>query len=98
MGRRPIEIELNASDDNPIFDVGGGRVRSGGNFYAGHAALAMDALKIAVANVSDLIDRQLARVVDEKFNVACPRTWWRWTAGPRRRTTASRRCRSPRRR
>jgi histidine ammonia-lyase len=67
--RRWMEIEINASDDNPLFDVDAGRVRSGGNFYASHPAQAMDSLKIALANICDLMDRQLELVVDEKFNV-----------------------------
>lgn len=63
-----VEVEINASDDNPLFDVEGGRAQSGGNFYGGHITQAMDALKIAVANLCDLMDRQLELVVDEKFN------------------------------
>ena len=66
---RWIEIEINSSDDNPLFDVGAGRVQSGGNFYGSHMAQGMDAMKIAVANLCDLMDRQLELVVDEKFNV-----------------------------
>src|SRR3954451_13133053 len=30
---RWVAIEINSSDDNPLFDVGAGRVQSGGNFY-----------------------------------------------------------------
>ncbi len=67
--RRWVEVEINASDDNPLFDVESGRAQSGGNFYGGHITQAMDALKIAVANLCDLMDRQLELVVDEKFNV-----------------------------
>ncbi|HET6551545.1 MAG TPA: aromatic amino acid ammonia-lyase, partial [Solirubrobacter sp.] len=66
---RWVEIEINSSDDNPLFDTGAGRVQSGGNFYGGHMAQGMDALKIALANLCDLLDRQLELVVDEKFNV-----------------------------
>ena len=44
------------------------RVESGGNFYGGHIGQAMDSLKVALANLCDLIDRQLELVVDEKFN------------------------------
>src|SRR5215213_7989506 len=66
--RRWVEVEINASDDNPLFDSTSGRVRSGGNFYGSHITQAMDSLKIAVANVCDLMDRQLELVVDEKFN------------------------------
>ena len=63
-----VTTEINASDDNPLFNVAGGRVESGGNFYGGHIGQAMDSLKVALANVCDLIDRQLELLVDEKFN------------------------------
>lgn len=66
--RRWIEVEINASDDNPLFDVPGRTVHSGGNFYGGHVVHAMDSLKVALASLSDLMDRQLELVVDEKFN------------------------------
>ncbi|WP_207229552.1 HAL/PAL/TAL family ammonia-lyase [Ktedonosporobacter rubrisoli] len=63
-----IETEINSSNDNPLFDVETQAIHHGGNFYGGHIAQAMDALKIAVANIADLLDRQLELVVDEKFN------------------------------
>ncbi|MEV7023359.1 aromatic amino acid ammonia-lyase [Kitasatospora sp. NPDC093558] len=66
--RRWVETEINSSNDNPLFDTATGAVHSGGNFYGGHLALAMDALKVAVANVADLLDRQLALLVDDKFS------------------------------
>ncbi len=66
---RWVEIEINSSDDNPLFDVDADRVQSGGNFYGSHIAQGMDSLKIALANLCDLMDRQLELVVDEKFNV-----------------------------
>jgi phenylalanine ammonia-lyase len=65
---RWIEVEANSANDNPLFDPGAGEVHNGGNFYAGHVGHAMDSLKVAVANVADLLDRQLELVVDEKFN------------------------------
>ncbi|MGY1814170.1 HAL/PAL/TAL family ammonia-lyase [Blastococcus sp. SYSU D00820] len=76
-----VATEINSSDDNPLFDVGGGRVQSGGNFYGGHMGQAMDSLKVAVANVCDLLDRQLELLVDEKFNAGLtPNLVPRWTA------------------
>ena len=63
-----VSTEINSSDDNPLFNLEGHRVESGGNFYGGHIGQAMDSLKVAVANVCDLIDRQLELIVDEKFN------------------------------
>jgi phenylalanine ammonia-lyase len=62
-----VEVEVNSANDNPLFDVATGEVHSGGGFSGGHIAQAMDALKTAVAAVADLLDRQLARVVDEQF-------------------------------
>lgn len=71
--RRDIENELNSANDNPLIDVDGERVLHGGNFYGGHIAFAMDALKTAVANLADLMDRQFALIVDDKFNNGLPR-------------------------
>lgn len=66
--RRWLDVEINSTNDNPLFDVDAAAVRNGGNFYGGHVAQAMDALKVAVASVGDLLDRQLALLVDDKFN------------------------------
>jgi histidine ammonia-lyase len=55
-----IEIELNGASDNPLIDPLSGDVLFGGNFYGGHVCFVADAIKIAVANVADLLDRQLA--------------------------------------
>ena len=71
--RRDIENELNSANDNPLIDPDSERVLHGGNFYGGHIAFAMDALKTAVANLADLMDRQLALLVDDKFNNGLPR-------------------------
>jgi histidine ammonia-lyase len=70
--RQLIENELNSSNDNPIIDPDNERVLHGGHFYGGHVAMAMDTLKIAVANLADLLDRQLAQLMDYKFNNGLP--------------------------
>jgi len=44
----------------------------GGHFYGGHVAFAMDGLKVAVANLADLMDRQLALLVDTRYNNGLP--------------------------
>ncbi|UVJ44415.1 aromatic amino acid ammonia-lyase [Pseudomonas sp. LS1212] len=67
-----IETELNSANDNPIIDAEAERVLHGGHFYGGHIAFAMDSLKTLVANVSDLLDRQLALLVDERYNHGLP--------------------------
>ncbi|MGF6445533.1 HAL/PAL/TAL family ammonia-lyase [Paraburkholderia youngii] len=71
--RRDVENELNSANDNPLIDPDNERILHGGNFYGGHIAFAMDALKVAVANLADLMDRQLALLVDINFNNGLPR-------------------------
>ncbi|MDM1765005.1 MULTISPECIES: aromatic amino acid ammonia-lyase [unclassified Acinetobacter] len=71
--RQFIENELNSSNDNPLIDPVNLRVLHGGHFYGGHIAQAMDSLKIMIANIADLMDRQLAQLVDHKMNHGLPR-------------------------
>jgi len=70
--RQLIESELNSANDNPIIDGEREQVLHGGHFYGGHVAFAMDSLKNAVANVADLLDRQLALLVDTRYNHGLP--------------------------
>ncbi len=70
--RSLIENELNSANDNPLIDPESGKVMHGGHFYGGHVALAMDTLKNVVANLADLMDRQLALLVDTRFNHGLP--------------------------
>jgi len=70
--RRDVENELNSANDNPLVDPELGLLLHGGHFYGGHIAFAMDALKTAVANLSDLMDRQLALLVDSRYNNGLP--------------------------
>ncbi len=70
--RQFIEIELNSANDNPIIDAEAERVLHGGHFYGGHIAFAMDSLKNLLANVADLLDRQLALLVDSRYNHGLP--------------------------
>lgn len=54
-----LEIELQGVSDNPIVDPDAGRILHGGNFYGGHVTLGLDTLKSAVAQLADLLDRQV---------------------------------------
>ena len=67
-----IENELNSANDNPIIDAENERVLHGGHFYGGHIAFAMDGMKNAVANLADLLDRQMALLVDSRYNHNLP--------------------------
>ncbi|ELV8619530.1 aromatic amino acid lyase [Vibrio vulnificus] len=70
--RQMIENELNSTNDNPIIDGDNERVLHGGHFYGGHIAMAMDTLKTGIANLADLLDRQMAQLMDYKFNNGLP--------------------------
>ncbi|HEY4124854.1 MAG TPA: aromatic amino acid ammonia-lyase [Rhizomicrobium sp.] len=70
--RTLVETELNSANDNPLFDPEDGRTLHGGHFYGGHIAFAMDGLKTLVANVADLLDRQLALLVDTRYSNGLP--------------------------
>jgi histidine ammonia-lyase len=70
--RQLIERELNSANDNPIVDGDAERILHGGHFYGGHIAFAMDSLKNLVANIADLLDRQLALLVDTRYNHGLP--------------------------
>ena len=67
-----IENELNSANDNPIIDGEGEHVLHGGHFYGGHIGLVMDTMKNTVANLADLMDRQMAQLMDTKFNNGLP--------------------------
>jgi histidine ammonia-lyase len=63
-----IELELNSVNDNPVIDPENEQVYHGGHFYGGHMAFAMDSLKNLVANQADLLDRQVAILVNHRSN------------------------------
>lgn len=70
--RTTLEIEINSANDNPLIDPDGERILHGGHFYGGHVAFVADGMKNLVANLADLLDRQLAMLVDTKFNNGLP--------------------------
>tara|TARA_R110000782_G_scaffold78327_3_gene156204 strand:+ start:977 stop:2548 length:1572 start_codon:yes stop_codon:yes gene_type:complete len=70
--RQFLETELNSANDNPLIDAEKEKVMHGGHFYGGHVAFAMDSMKQACANLADLLDRQLAQLVDVRFNHGLP--------------------------
>jgi histidine ammonia-lyase len=71
-GRGVLETETNGVNDNPVLDPERGDVLHGGNFYGGHVCFALDGLKTAVANVADLLDRQLALLCVPETNGGLP--------------------------
>ncbi|MDH5190241.1 MAG: aromatic amino acid ammonia-lyase [Gammaproteobacteria bacterium] len=72
MFKNMIETELNSANDNPLIDGEGEHVLHGGHFYGGHIAFVMDSMKTCVANIADLLDRQMALMMDTRFNRGLP--------------------------
>jgi len=78
-----VEIEANSANDNPLFDASADHPLMGGNFYGGHIAFAMDALKSALASVADMADRQVALLVNPNVNRGLPADLVRLTGDDR---------------
>ncbi|MCS6780285.1 MAG: aromatic amino acid ammonia-lyase [Geminicoccaceae bacterium] len=68
-----LEIEINATNDNPIFEAAGGFVTSNsGNFHGQAAAEVLDALATALTSLAVIAERRVARLVDEKLSMGLP--------------------------
>ena len=76
-----LSEELNSVSDNPLVD-GDGTWATGGNFYGGYLSQGADYLKISLANVADMIDRQLMLVIDDKTNRGLPTNLAAWNKIP----------------
>lgn len=66
-----LEHEINSVTDNPVIDDEA-RLEMGGNFYGGYLCQSMDFIKINLAHIADLADRQVLMLVSEKFNRKLP--------------------------
>jgi histidine ammonia-lyase len=70
--KQMLETELNGVNDNPLIDAEAGEALHGGNFYGGHACFVTDSLKNVVANVADLLERQLVLLNNPQTNEGLP--------------------------
>ncbi|PLS05788.1 histidine ammonia-lyase [Neobacillus cucumis] len=66
--KEKLEIEMNAATDNPLIFNEGVTVISGGNFHGQPIALAMDFMKIAVAELANISERRIERLVNPQLN------------------------------
>jgi len=66
--RRVLEVEADSVTDNPLVLAGGRRIVSGGNFHGQPVALAMDFLGIALAELADISERRIARLLDPSLS------------------------------
>ncbi|BBW98511.1 histidine ammonia-lyase [Geobacillus icigianus] len=69
--KETLEIEMNAATDNPLI-FANGDVLSGGNFHGQPVAIAMDLLKIAVAELANMSERRIERLVNPHLNEGLP--------------------------
>ncbi|KLU59826.1 histidine ammonia-lyase [Peptococcaceae bacterium CEB3] len=67
-----VRIEMNSATDNPLIFADEDRVISGGNFHGQPVALAMDFLSISVAELADISERRLERLVNPQLNEKLP--------------------------
>lgn len=66
-----LEIEINAANDNPLI-FSEEEVFSGGNFHGQPIAFAMDLLKIGIAEIANISERRIERLVNPSLNGDLP--------------------------
>ena len=66
-----IEIEMNAATDNPLI-FGDEKVLSGGNFHGQPLALVLDFMKIAIAELANISERRIERLVNPQLSSGLP--------------------------
>lgn len=64
--------EANSSCDNPMIDDENQNIFHGGNFHGDYVSFEMDKIKIAVAKLSLLLDRQINYLMNDKLNNKLP--------------------------
>ena len=67
-----VTVELNAATDNPLVLVDEGQIVSAGNFHGQPLAFALDALAIAVAELANISERRVERLVNPSLSDGLP--------------------------
>lgn len=70
--KEKVEIELNAATDNPLIFVNEEEVISGGNFHGQPMALSFDFLGIGLAELANISERRLERLVNPALSNGLP--------------------------
>lgn len=70
--KEKVEIEMNAATDNPLIFVEEEEVISGGNFHGQPMAISFDFLAIGIAELANLSERRLERLVNPALNNGLP--------------------------
>lgn len=67
-----VTQEINSTTDNPVIFPVEEMVIHCGNFYGQHISMTMDYLRIGMAKMALLTERQLERILNEKYNLGLP--------------------------
>ena len=67
-----VAVELNAATDNPLVLVDDEQLVSNGNFHGQPLAFALDALAMAVAELANISERRLERLVNPNLSDGLP--------------------------
>lgn len=67
-----LEIEINSATDNPLIFAETGDILSGGNFHGQPIAFAMDFLGIAMAELGNMSERRIERLVNSSLSGLTP--------------------------
>lgn len=69
---RTVAIEINAATDNPLVLLDEREIVSNGNFHGQPVAFALDALAIAVAELGNISERRVERMVNPSLSDGLP--------------------------
>jgi histidine ammonia-lyase len=67
-----VTVELNAATDNPLVLLDEGDIVSAGNFHGQPLAFALDALAMAVAELANISERRVERLVNPSLSDGLP--------------------------
>jgi len=70
--RTVLEVEANSATDNPLVFPEAGVVVSGGNFHAQIVSQALDLLTIAVADLAQISERRIERLLNPDLSMGLP--------------------------
>lgn len=67
-----LQVEMNATSDNPIIDIEGGRVLHGGNFQGTAISVVMEKTRIGLQHMGRLAYAQMTELVNPRMNRGLP--------------------------
>ncbi len=67
-----LAIEINSVTDNPLVFKNKNKIVSGGNFHGEYVAIAMDSLAIAIAELANISEQRLQKLINPAFSELPP--------------------------